>query len=73
MQETNFFQSWAFWFLAGIVVGFAAGFALAIIIAAGSNRSKAEERISEKAIYEAERREGCPESEIATQGKPEDN
>ena len=61
MPEVNFFQSWAFWFLAGIVIGFAAGFALTIIIAAGSRRSRAEAEL----IY--------PKIEIATQGKPEDD
>ena len=52
----EFTQSWAFTFIIG-VISFAAGFALAIIIASGSRRSRAEERISGEAIHEAAKRE----------------
>ena len=47
MTEVNFFQSWAFWFLAGIVVGFIAGFVLAIILAASGRASRMEEEIED--------------------------
>jgi len=53
MPETNFFQSWAFWFLAGIVIGFALGFILAIIMAASSKGSRMEEKI-EKDVFRAD-------------------
>jgi len=51
MIETNFFQSWAFWLLAGIVIGFIVGFALAIILAASSRASRMEERMSDDKFY----------------------
>ncbi len=60
----EFTQSWAFWFLIGVIC-FAAGFALAIIIASGSRRSKAYE------IIERERkRRGKPDIEIVTKNNP---
>ena len=60
MTEINFFQSWAFWFLAGIIVGFALGFILAIIIAASGKGSRMKEKIEDSIKFE-----------IATKGKPE--
>ena len=50
MTETNFFQSWAFWFLVGIVVGFVAGFILAIILAASSKASRMEEELDKEIL-----------------------
>ena len=60
MTETNFFQSWAFTFIIGVIC-FAAGFALAIILAASGKASRMEEKIEDSIKFE-----------IATQGKPED-
>ena len=68
MTEVNFFQSWAFAFIAGCFVGGLIVFIVTIIVAAGSRRSRAEERIeatrrvdarrrSDSAIYEATERE----------------
>ena len=48
MTEANFFQSWAFWFLVGIVIGFVAGFLLAAILAASSKASRMEETLTLK-------------------------
>jgi len=72
----EFTNSWVFAFIAGCFVGGICVFIATIIIVAGSNRSRAEERISDEAVYEAikreEERRGGPETEIATRGKPED-
>ena len=48
----EFTQSWAFIFIIGVIC-FAAGFALAIIIAGGGRRSRAEEKM-EKNIFRAD-------------------
>lgn len=70
----EFTQSWAFAFIAGCIVGGIITFIVTIIMVAGNRRSRAEERISDEAIYEATEREkkrwGEPEIEIVTQGNP---
>lgn len=69
----EFIQSWTFIFIIGVIC-FAAGFVLAIILAASGNASRMEERISGEAIHEAVKREearrGKPEVEIATNNNP---
>ena len=83
MTEVNFFQSWAFTFIVGVVC-FAAGFALAIIIAGGGKGSKMEEKMmGHNPPPKKSRRPNKPTPsppprkplriEILTQGKPEDN
>ena len=71
----EFTQSWAFIFIVGVTC-FIVGFVLATILAASGKASRAEERISDEAIYEVTKREeerrGGPETEIATRGNPED-
>ena len=56
----EFTQSWTFWFLV-VVISFAAGFILAIILAGSSRASRIEEKIEDSIKFET-----------ATQGKPED-
>ena len=69
----EFTQSWAFWFLAGIIVGFIAGFVLAIIIAGSGRASRAEELVVWGPAMREEARKGELKIEIATKGKPEDD
>ena len=75
----EFTQSWAFTFVVGVLC-FAAGFALAIIIAGSGRGSRMEERmVGYKSPPINIRRPNKPtpppppKIEIATQGKPEDD
>jgi len=71
MAETNFFQSWAFWFLVGIAVGFIAGFALAIILAASGKASRMEEKIEDDLYsYQIHNKVWKPRVEIVKQNNP---
>jgi len=70
MTETNFFQSWAFWLLAGIVIGFIAGFALAIIMAASGRASRMEEKMVYDAYEKEKRRRDKPDIMAVKQNDP---
>lgn len=71
----EFTQSWAFWFLV-VVISFAAGFVLAIIIAGSSKGSRMEERSTFKSDDEFYnhiakfKNYWKPEIEIVTQNNP---
>ena len=52
----EFTQSWAFIFIIGVIC-FAAGFALAIILAGSGKGSRMEEKISASHLYEIIERE----------------
>ena len=69
----EFTQSWAFAFIVGCFVGGIITFIVTIIMAAGSRGSRAEEKISDKAINDFSTKKGWTKIEIATQGKPEDD
>ena len=70
----EFTHSWAFWFLV-VVISFAAGFILAIILAASSKDSRTEEKMSDtmfKAVEEGRSTfsKMAHETKIVTQNDP---
>jgi len=72
----EFTQSWAFWFLV-VIISFAAGFLLAAILAGSGKASRMEEKIegelaSRPLKISIKNHFSKSETEIATQGKPED-
>ena len=64
---TDFFHSWAFWFIIGCFVGACFGVVLAAILAASGRASRMEERISDEAIHEAAKREEARIGESETE------
>jgi gas vesicle protein len=53
----DFFHSWAFAFIIGCFVGGAIGFIGAAILAASGRASRMEEKIEDRLVYEAVKRE----------------
>ena len=70
----EFTQSWAFAFIIGCFIGGAIGFFAAIIISASGQASRMEEKIEDRLVYEAAKREeerrGEPDIEIVTKNNP---